>query len=460
MHSFMENLKSFVECMQAEGLTETVIKSFEYYYCQLASGETGVIPETSIRPVSYLPDVEAFPPALSKLGHDAQNRTVIIKLNGGLGTSMGLDRAKSLLSVKNNFSFLDIVVRQARQKSFPLVLMNSFMTHDDTLNALPLYSELQSGAPLVFQQHKIPKVNAADLGPVNWPQDRRLEWCPPGHGDLYLALETSGLLNRLLDTGFEYAFVSNIDNLGATIDTLILGYFVDNQLPFLMEAADRTEADKKGGHLARHPEGQLMLREVAQCPSDDLPSFQDTTQHKYFNTNNIWLDLRAVKKLVKATDGILKLPMIRNLKPVDSRNSSSPLVYQLESAMGAAIELFEGAAAVRVRRTRFAPVKTTEDLIRIRSDLYCMTDDFHVIQNPARRLGHLSMNLDTTLYGTLDSIEEYFPCGVPSLLECSHLEIRGKVRFGRNVTLRGNVRFLNESETPIDIKDGAIIEGK
>ena len=90
-----------------------------------------------------------------------------------------------------------------------------------------------------------------------------MEWNPPGHGDIYIALETSGILEKLLQADYRYAFISNIDNLGATLDTEILAYIESHSLPFLLEVTKRTEMDRKGGHLARHKNGHLVLREAA-----------------------------------------------------------------------------------------------------------------------------------------------------------------------------------------------------
>jgi UTP--glucose-1-phosphate uridylyltransferase len=313
---------------------------------------------------------------------------------------------------------------------------------------------------LDFLQHKVPKVTRDDLGPADWPEDPSLEWCPPGHGDIYAALVTSGTLDELLEAGYEYAFVSNIDNLGAVLDTTILGYFIRNKLAFMMEATDRTEADKKGGHLARLRNGRLILRESAQCPPDEVEAFQDTTRHKYFNTNNLWLNLHALKETMNAEEDTLRLPLILNRKRIDPRDSRSTPVYQLETAMGAAVSSFDEAAAIRVPRTRFAPIKTTEDLLAVRSDMFILTDDFRVIPHPNRSLGPILISLDPRYYRQIDDMESRFPYGAPSLLECEQLSVKGDVRFGRNVSLRGNVRLCNGLGRQVSIADGAGIEGK
>ena len=176
---------------------------------------------------------------------------------------MGLDKAKSLLVVKGSNTFLDLTAKQVitMRKKFKLgvkfMLMNSFNTSVDTLTFMSKYSSIAEDAGLELMQNKVPKVDKKTLGPVTWPINKHLEWCPPGHGDLYTALYGSGKLDELLSLGIKFMFVSNSDNLGATLDLALLTYFAQQDVPFLMECCRRTEADKKGGHLA--------LRTVSFC---------------------------------------------------------------------------------------------------------------------------------------------------------------------------------------------------
>ncbi|NNE43870.1 MAG: UTP--glucose-1-phosphate uridylyltransferase, partial [Gemmatimonadetes bacterium] len=366
--------------MTAEGLPPVAVRTFRHYWQQLADGATGMLPQAEISPVDSLPDSEELG-SYAEAGARALARTVMVKLNGGLGTSMGMTRAKSLLPIRDGATFLDFIARQvlhlraAHDCRLPLVLMNSFRTRDDTLDALAAYPALDVGLPLDFLQHKVPKILAEDLSPAEWPAHPENEWCPPGHGDIYTALITSGMLEGLLAGGYEYAFVSNSDNLGAVLDLPILGWFAEEDAPFLMEACDRTEADKKGGHLARHADGRLILREVAQCPEDEMEAFQDVNVFRYFNTNTLWVNLKQLQRVLDEQDQFLGLPLIRNRKTVDPTDDGSPAVYQLETAMGAAISVFPDACALRVPRERFLPVKTTGDLLGLRSDLYRTTDD-------------------------------------------------------------------------------------
>jgi UTP--glucose-1-phosphate uridylyltransferase len=458
-------LEKSVEKMRADGVADLAIRNFEHYYRLLEEGDAGVLPESEIEPVEEAPDAEDLADG-GDAARDALDRTVVLKLNGGLGTSMGMTRAKSLLEAKDGLSFLDVIARQVlyvRERSgarLPLVLMNSFYTRDDSLAALERYPDLEADVPLDFVQGKVPKLDADDLEPVSWPDDPDLEWAPPGHGDLYTSLVTSGMLDQLLERGYEYAFVSNADNLGATLDERILGWFAREELPFLMEVADRTEADRKGGHLARRRDGGgFVLREIAQTPDDDVDSFQDIGRHRFFNTNTLWVNLRSLAALMEERDGVLGLPMIVNRKTVDPGDSSSPKVIQLETAMGAAIDVFEGAAALRVPRERFAPVKTTNDLLVVRSDAYVLTDDAHIVVSPDRRLPALPLvELDSDHFKLLRDFDARFPSGPPSLVECERLTVKGDVRFGAGVTVRGAVTVEHDGADQLTIDDGAVLE--
>jgi UTP--glucose-1-phosphate uridylyltransferase len=451
----------FAAKMRAEGLPEAAIRTFEHYYRELAGGARGTLSRAEIDPVDAV-ESAADLARYEAEGRAALERAVVIKLNGGLGTTMGMRQAKSLLPVKGALSFLDVIARQvlhlrrAHRSRVPLLLMNSFRTRADTLAALAKYPDLAGDLPLDFLQHKVPRIAAADLAPIEWVRDPELEWCPPGHGDLYLALETSGLLGALLERGFRHAFVSNADNLGASLDLGILGWFAAERLPFAMEVCDRTEAHKKGGHLARLKSGGLTLREVAQCPEDELASFQDVKLYRYFNTNNLWVDLEALAGALRERAGVLPLPMIRNEKTVDPADKQSPKVLQLETAMGAAIAVFPGARALRVPGDRFAPVKTTGDLLAVASDAFTLTDDWRVVPTPGRA-GDLVVDLEAAHYGRVEQLDARFPAGPPSLVGCTRLRVTGDVRFGARVVCRGEVVVSGGAGSAV--AEGAVLSG-
>ncbi|MET0816370.1 MAG: UTP--glucose-1-phosphate uridylyltransferase [Solirubrobacteraceae bacterium] len=450
-----EGLRASVEKMEREGVPEAAVKTFRHYYEQLEGGETGMIPESAIDPVTDLPDADALPEADAPL-----DEAVVIKLNGGLGTSMGMDRAKSLVEVKDGMAFLDVIVQQilalraATGARIPLVLMNSFATRDDSLELLGRHPEIASDVPPDFVQHKEPKLLVDGLAPAEWPADPSLEWCPPGHGDIYTALLTSGMLDALIGAGYRYGFLSNSDNLGAVLDPRILAWFAGEAIPYAAEVTDRTEADKKGGHLGRSKEtGGLVLRETAQTPEEDLAAFTDTGRHPYFHVNNLWVDLHALRDLLAARDGVLGLPMIVNEKTVDPSDSSSPAVYQLETAMGAAIGVFEGAQAIRVPRSRFVPVKKTSDLLVLRSDAYVLGEGARIELAEGRSSApYVDLSDEFKLLRDFDA---RFPAGPPSLREAERLEVEGDVTFGADVTVRGCFTLNGPREVP----DGEVLEG-
>ena len=453
----------FREKMRHAGLAEIVIDNFEHYYTTLAAGRSGMISESDIRPVERVPDQQSLG-RYADTGRAAIDRVAVLKLNGGLGTSMGLEKAKSLLPVRDGLSFLDIIIRQnlharsAYEQVIPLLFMNSFSTASDTNAVLDAYPRLhEQQVPLTLLQNKVPKICRDTLEPVAWPTDSELEWCPPGHGEIYIALQTSGLLQQLLNAGYTNLFISNADNLGATLDLNILGYVVAENIPFLMEVAARTEADKKGGHLAQRGDGRLLLREVAQCPKEDLDAFQDTARHRYFNTNNIWINLVALAAVLREHSNVIKLPMIRNQKTVDPRDSQSPAVYQLETAMGAAIEVFDGAQALLVERGRFMPVKTCNDLLALRSDIYEIGADFQLRQSAQRTLGTIAIDLDSSYYKLIDDFSARFPAGAPSLVDCARLTISGDVLVEGAVACIGAVAISNPSDRQQRLPRGTIL---
>ncbi len=440
--------------MHDAGVGGPTIHGFLDAVHRVARGERGVVAESSIEPIESLPRLEQWTADGDK-ATGMLRQLAVIKLNGGLGTSMGLQSPKSLLAIKGGDTFLDFTTRQilhlrADRDCFEpaFYLMDSFVTQNETLEYLRKYPELSRDGHLDFLQNKVPKLDARTLEPIAWPAQSELEWCPPGHGDLYPSLLGSGLLDQLLARGVKFLFVSNSDNLGATVDVNLLRHFAETGLSFLMEVAIRTAADRKGGHLARNrATGRLLLRESAQCAKEDEEAFQDIERHRFFNTNNLWLRLEDLKAELERHGGALPLPLITNTKTVDPQDSASPKVLQLESAMGAAIECFERTGAVVVPRSRFSPVKTTSDLLALRSDAYRVTEDSRLVLADTRGGQPPVVDLDQNHYKLLRDFDRFFPSGAPSLACCDALTVKGPVRFAAGVVCEGNVQFVNaESE--------------
>lgn len=455
--------------MTEAGVAPAAIETFTRFYHLLQAGETGLIREDDIDPLVDIPNRADL-----TIGDDAASaalaQTAMLKLNGGLGTSMGMDQAKSLLPVRvapsgaeagaepEMLTFLDIIVgqvraaRQATGARLPLLFMNSFRTRDDTLAALERYPDLAvDGLPVDFLQNREPKLLSADLTPVTWEKDPELEWCPPGHGDLYPALHASGVVVALLEAGFRYMCVSNSDNLGATPDATIAGWFAASGAPYAAELCRKTPADVKGGQLVvRKADGRIVQRETAQTHPDDVAASLDATRHPFFHTNNLWFNLEALAAELDRTSGVLELPLIRNDKTVDPADSSSPKVVQIESAMGAAVAVFEGATAIEVERSRFLPVKTTNDLLVLRSDVYDLTDDYRL---EAQALAPL-VDLDKDHYKLIDAFSQRFAAGAPSLRDADSLTVRGDWTFGSGVRAEGKASLAGEGGT---VPDGATV---
>ncbi|MCY7399773.1 MAG: UTP--glucose-1-phosphate uridylyltransferase [Nocardioides sp.] len=428
--------------MRDAGVDDLAIDTFAHYYRLLEHGETGMIAEDSIDPLDMpsLADVDVP----DDVAAEAISRTVVVKLNGGLGTSMGMSRAKSLLCVRRGLSFLDIIARQVLHVRtqydavLPVLFMNSFRTSADTMAALGRYEGLAvDGLPLEFLQNKEPKLLAADLMPAAYPKNPDLEWCPPGHGDIYTAMRGAGLLGQLIEAGYRYVFVSNSDNLGAVPDARVAGWFAQSGAPFAIEAVRRTPSDRKGGHFARRrQDGRIVLRESAQTLDSDREALADLDRHRFCSTNNLWFDLQAMEKALDARSGILGLPLIRNVKHLDPSDPRTPEVIQIETAMGAAIEVFEGALTIEVGRDRFVPVKTTDDLLVLRSDVYGLGKDF-VLDQVADDVPLVT--LDGDFYQLVGDFDKRFPEGAPSLREASSLSVEGDWTFGPGVTVLGDV---------------------
>ena len=260
--------------MRENGMTDMAIAQFKRLYEVWRNEEASSwIREDEVEPLVGVP---SFHDVYETINHDkavdAFAKTAFLKLNGGLGTSMGLDCAKSLLPVRRHkarqMRFIDIIIGQvltARTRlgvELPLTLMNSFRTSDDTMKVLRANKKFhQEDIPLEIVQHQEPKISAETGLPVSFSANPELEWCPPGHGDLFSTIWESGLLDVLEEHGFKYLFISNSDNLGARPSRTLAQHFENTGAPVMIEVAKRTPADRKGGHIVRDKAtGRLMLR--------------------------------------------------------------------------------------------------------------------------------------------------------------------------------------------------------
>ncbi|KAG7907709.1 hypothetical protein KL906_003790 [Ogataea polymorpha] len=426
---------------------------FRRYLADKASGTT--LDWNQIR--SPTPDEVVAYSSLQNGDNSNLSKLAVLKLNGGLGTSMGCVGPKSVIEVRDGQSFLDLSVRQLEHlnKTYdtdvPLLLMNSFNTNDDTQIIVRKYQGHRIRIR-TFNQSRYPRVFKDSLLPVPQSYDDKLDaWYPPGHGDLFESLVSSGELDVLLEQGKEILFVSNGDNLGATVDTKILNHMVETGAEYIMELTDKTRADVKGGTLINY-NGQVRLLEIAQVPKDHVEDFKSIKKFTNFNTNNLWINLRAIKRLVEAN--ALEMEIIPNSKSISVGNSEMQ-VLQLETAVGAAIRHFKGAHGVVVPRSRFLPVKTCSDLMLVKSDLF--------------NLQHGALKLDSARFGgapliklgshfkKVSNFQQRIP-HMPRILELDHLTVTGNVYFGRGIQLKGTVIIVCSDGQRIDIPNGSILE--
>ncbi len=453
--------------MREQGMSEIAINQFAHLYDSWINDKSGeFIRENTVEPIKSVPN---FHEIYETIDHDkavnAFAKTAFIKLNGGLGTSMGLSCAKSLLPVRRHkarqMRFIDIIIGQvltARQRlgvDLPLIFMNSFRTSKDTLQVLKRNRKFsQENVPVEIIQHQEPKLLEETCEPVSHPEDPELEWCPPGHGDIFSTIWESGLLNVLKKNGIEYLFISNSDNLGARPSRTLAQHFENTGASIMIEVAKRTQADRKGGHIVRDLEtGRMMLREMTQVHPEDRRSAQSIKKHPYFNTNNIWVRVDALQKKLEEYNGVLPLPVICNRKTIDPTNEKSEKVIQLETAMGAAISLFNDAICVEVDRMRFLPVKTTNDLFIMRSDRFHLTDSYEMEDG---NYIFPDIDLDPRYYRNINDFNERFPYSVPALAAAKSVTIRGDWTFGNQVSMFSDA-VLEDTGEPSYVPNGEFV---
>jgi len=447
--------------MERHGLTSTFVNSWLSQYVKLRNGNRGHIAEDELEPVTELRSLNSLPGGESKLFSE----TVVMKLNGDLCTRLGVERAKGLLELRPGTTLLDLAVQQVlnvqqHHPSLRFMLLNSFVTDADTKAVMKkryptLYEAWESDVRLM--QNKAPKVSES-LEPAEWPERPGAEWCVPGHGDLFASMARSGTLDCLISEGYKYMFVSNVDNLGATLDVRILGHLARRGITMLMEVCERSADDVDEGHIARcKASGMFKLRESSQCSSEDRSTFHDVRRHRFFNTNNIWINLVRLRSAMDVHGGFLPMPSIIKRRPVDvwSKKNPGPMVSHIETSLGTAISQFNDGDVISVPRSRYFPVKTCSDLFGLRSDAYELGEDLvpTAVAGSVRPI----VLLDGT-YTTLPTMEAAVPHGVPSLRECRSLTVRGKVRFSVGATCKGDVVISNSDPDSRPLV-GGFIEG-
>lgn len=405
----------------------------------------------SVKNLIDLDDIKKKEKQMSKAKiKELLSKVVVLKLNGGLGTSMGLKIPKSMLEVQQKMNFLEIIIQQLillnkeYGVSIPLVLMNSFNTDEMIKTYLKETEDKHKDIKIhCFNQKMNPKILESTLLPLASNYEDPTEFNPPGHGDIYDSFVKAGLHKKFLNDGKEYLFLSNVDNLGATIDFSILQYLLDNKKEFCLEVTKKTLNDVKGGTLIETEDGKVKLLELAQVPKENVAEFCSIDKFKVFNTNNMWINLNAISKRLEK---IKESEIIFNKKICKGKK-----IIQLEQACGAAISSFENAMGLEVSRKRFLPVKKCCDLFLIQSELFTMKDDFSFVKMNEKPLPRVIFNGDE-----FNNVLEYnrrFICGLPKIKNLKKLTLTGDIRFGKDIELNGEIELNVKPEKTMYIPD-------
>jgi UTP--glucose-1-phosphate uridylyltransferase len=282
-------------------------------------------------------------------------------------------------------------------------------------------------------------------------------WNPPGTGDVFFTLYHNGILQKLIDQGKEYLFLSNIENFGGVVghsNFKLLNHLESNpEIEFINEVAERHITDHLGGIFVRADDHKIKLLELSQIPQGQLDKFK-ANKFKYWNTNNIWIRLKSLKKAFD--DHKFHLSVLATVKKQDDHQE----LYQLTMPASTAIENFSHTQAVIVPRMRYREVKTTADLLILQSNLFKMTAEGSYSLNPARPFNTIPVVKLGDHFKTFADFAKRFKGSIPDMIELDHLTVSGDVYFGTNVTLKGNVIIVANHGEVIHIPDNAILENK
>ncbi|KYQ93226.1 UDP-glucose pyrophosphorylase [Tieghemostelium lacteum] len=442
--------------LQAIGMKPDEIQAFQKQRHRYINKDTIYKEEINIPNKSEMVDYQQLSilsPIDSSNAARLLSKLVVIKLNGGLGTRMGCKGAKSSIELAPGISFLDMTVAHIEQMNqdydvdIPLVIMNSFKTDSETTKTIEKYKTHRVTIK-TFCQSKFPKMYKDTLNLVpkpNTPLNAK-EWYPPGSGDVFRSLQRSGLFDELLAAGKEYIFISNIENLGAIVDVQLLNHIHLQKIEFGIEVTNRISTDSTGGILMSYRD-KLHLLELSQVKADKLKIFKD---FKYWNTNNIWVNMKSTQALLKADK--LSLDWI-----VAYPTENHTQLVQLETPAGMGIQCFENSCAIFVPRDRYRPIKSTSQLLLAQSNLFQF--DHGQVKLSSKRDGDVPLVKLGEEFQSISDYEKRFK-SIPDIIELDHLTVSGDVYFGSKVTLKGTVIIVANHGERIDIPDGVTLENK
>ncbi|XP_052192369.1 UTP--glucose-1-phosphate uridylyltransferase-like isoform X2 [Diospyros lotus] len=368
------------------------------------------------------------------------DKLVVLKLNSGLGTEIGFDGPKSVIEICNGQTFLDLIVNQIEsinskhECNIPLILLNSIRTHDATLKVVEKYSKRNIDINTLCERQSHP-VNKQD-------SKNELDF---DHQELFLSLKNSGTLDALLLQGKEYILVVKSDNFGAVIDSKILNHLIQNRIQYCMEVIPNISSDFEGSILHSH-EGEFQLSDIAQ-----MPQKHSLEKFKLLDTGNLWMNLKAVKRLFE-TDALTV-----ESYPVSKKVSDDEILLQDRRATSA-MRFFHRTIGVNVPQSRFQPLMATSDLLLVQSDLYTYAEGILTRNNARVKPANPSIELGRE-FEKLSNFRSRFK-SIPSIIELDSLKVTGDVWFGAGITLKGKVTITAKQGMKLEIPDGVVLENK
>ncbi len=456
MDLFIKKMQDHID-ENNQKIPEICIRDFATAYQKYVSGKIESINWSEIKEISedkvikYQNLLANQQQDLCEIAVQHLDQLVVLKLNGGLGTSMGLKYAKSkiMFDVKNEKTFLDIIIDQIveinekYQKNVDLWFFNSFNTQKDT-RAFFYQKKIKNLVYHEIIQNKFPRIetqlidNEINYLPFSYSENYEQEWYPPGHGDIYRVFHINKIIESWLKQGKKFLFVSNSDNLGANIDLMIFGYFLKENLPFLMEVCQKTPLDRKGGIIVEY-QNEIRLVESVEVPKKNITDFENINKYCFFNTNSLWFYLPALLEILKNK---FEIPLIINPKTINKRD-----VIQLESAMGSIIRFFPSSKIIKVPRERFLAVKTNNELLLMRSD-YLKDHKINLLRKKVDLVPEIKLSNN---YHDLIDFEKYFQV-IPSLINIEKLYLEGEIFFlnSGNIELTGEV-IIKSLDLPLEI---------
>lgn len=373
------------------------------------------------------------------------DKLVVVKFNGALGTNMGFSGPKSAIEVKNNLTPLDLMVDQVESLNskygcnVPLLLMDTAETHDHVQKVLEKYSNS--------------KVDIHSLSLSQQPHEKSFEghsrkdklYPSSDHSVVFLSLMKSGTLDLLLVQGKEYALVVDSDNVAAVADPKIFNHLIQNQIEYCMEVAPVPSIDLRNSLINLRP-GKFQLVDITQNPTK-----QSGGKFKFINTRSMWVNLRAIKRLIDTDE--LKIENFSSSKEVNDDQ-----IISRGTGADSAIQFFDHTIGINVAQSRYLPVNSTSDLLLLQSDLYT-ADEGILVQNPARdNPANPSIELGPE-FEKVNDFQSRFK-SIPSIINLDSLKVEGDVWFGAGITLKGKVSIVAKPGMKLEIPDGIVLENK